>query len=268
MGVTQGKYANNILTFKDSILSPATNTTPFDQFPSQTIDDPGTGFAIQDHFFTLNDAATNGLWQVVKGTGGSIALATTTMGWLSLPTAASLNDYASFFTQKALFAFKSNLLLAWEVSVNVTEANTNTSSWWAGLTSTTSTGFIQNSGVPPTTYSGAVIYKTTGGLAVNAQTSNSTTQHTTSTAIATVVSAQSYQIGMALNPNDNVTGLVTWYVSTVASNLRTFVASGSLNLTLASLSAMYFGFGVNTGSSNAETLTVDYARVCQGLYYQ
>ena len=55
---------------------------------------------------------------------------------------------------------------------------------------------------------------------------------------------------MAINTNDGVTAIVTWYVSTVASNLRSYVASGTLNLTLASLAKMYFGFGIAAGSGS------------------
>jgi hypothetical protein len=41
-----------------------------------------------------------------------------------------------------------------------------------------------------------------------------------------------------------------------------------MNLTIASLASMYFGFGVRAGSGSAETLMVDYAQCSQGRYYQ
>ena len=112
-----------------------------------------------------------------------------------------------------------------------------------------------------------MIYKTEGGLTVNAQTSNSTTQHTAST-ITSAVSGTSLIVGMSVNSNDGTTAIVTYYVSTVASNVRTFVTSGTLNLTLASLANMYFGFGVRAASGSAETLTLDYVQAAQGRYYQ
>ena len=59
-------------------------------------------------------------------------------------------------------------------------------------------------------------------------------------------------------------GVVTWYVSTVTSNVRTLVATGTLNLTFASLADMYFGFGINAASASAETLTLDYVQCVQG----
>ena len=159
-------------------------------------------------------------------------------------------------------------LCAYEAMVNVTEANTNKSSWFVGFTSVTTTGFISNTGTPPASYSGAVIYKTEGGLNLNAQTSNGSTQNTTSSAITTVVSGTSYIIGMSINSNDGITAICTYYVSKVASNARSFVTSGTLNLTMASLANMYFGFGINAASASAETLTLDYVQAAMGRYYQ
>ena len=271
MGYSRGNYNNNIITFTDTVMSPTVNTNPWSQFPLQAIDDAGTGHQIKDDFISVSDVTTTSTWQIVKGTGAAVTLsATKACGWINIPTAASANDYQCFFTQEPTFFAPpvAGYLLGWEAYVNVTEGATNASSWFAGFTSTTTTGFLTTSGVPPTTYSGAVIYKTTGGLAVNAQTSNATTQHTSASAITTAVSATSLIVGMSINTNDGVTAIVTWYVSTVASNLRSYVASGTLNLTLASLSKMYFGFGIQAGSGGtAETLTADYVQAAQGRYY-
>jgi hypothetical protein len=270
MGYTRGEYVNNILTFYDSVMSAPRGTTPWEQFPMQTIEDPGTGYVLYDDFYQNNTTKTTDTWQVVKGTGGSITLSSSLSGgWINIPTAASNHDYQAFFTQQPVFKIPavSGYLLAWEAYVNVTEANTNTSSWWAGLTSVTTTGFISNTGTIPASFSGAVIYKTEGGLTVNAATSNATTQNKALT-VTSAVSGTSLIVGMSINSNDGVTAIVTYYVSTVASNVRTFVASGTLNLTIASLANMYFGFGVNTASTNAETLTLDYVQAAMGRYYQ
>jgi hypothetical protein len=270
MGYTRGEYTNNVLTFYDTVLSAPRGTSPWEFFPMQAIEDPGTGFVIYDDFIVNNTTKTTDLWQVIKGTGGTVALGTQSMGWIDIPTAASANDYQCFFTEEPVFYYGLNVPVVWEAYVNVTEANTNKSSWFAGLTSVTTTGFLQNTGVPASSYSGACIYKTTGGMSINAQTSNGSTQNTTSTAITTVVSGQSYIVGMVLLPTAVAVGVsnVLYYVSTVTSNTRSLVASGSLSLTTTSLANMYFGFGVRSGSSSAETLTVDYVQCAQGRYYQ
>lgn len=272
MGYTRGEYVNGgVLTFYDTVMSAPRGTSPWEAFPMQTIEDPGTGLVVYDDFVCNNTTKTTDLWQVIKGTGGSLTLSSSLSGgWISIPTAASSNDYQCFFTQEPTFQIvpTSGFLAAWEAYVNVTEANTNKASWFAGFTSTTTTGFLTNSGVPPSSYSGAVIYKTEGTLNLNAQTSNGSTQNTTSSAITTVVSGTSYIIGMSINSNDGTTAICTYYVSKVASNARSLVASGTLNLTIASLANMYFGFGVHAASSSAETLTLDYVQAAMGRYYQ
>ena len=272
MGVARGIYPNNILTFKDSLLSPAQGTTPWEGIFSQSFDDPGTGFIVADDFVSLQNQATNGLWLVTKGTGGAVALSAaanlTSCGWVKIPTAASGSDYQIFTTQEPVFTLGANMDIVWEASLNVTEAATNASSWFAGLTSVKTTGFL-SSGVPPSSYSGAVIYKTTGAMAVKAQTSNSTTQVTSST-LATAVTGVTLIIGMAINHNDNTTAIVTPYISTVASNVRTLVTVGaSMNLTIASLASMYFAFGIAAGAGGtAETIYLDYVQAAQGRFYQ
>lgn len=274
MGVTQGKYGTSgAMTFIDTIMSPPYGSSPFHSFPTQDIgEDPGTGYLIYDDFVTLNNVATNGLWLVTKGTGGAITLSstagTTSGGWVRIPTAASASDYQTFATQKAVMGMGVNVDMAFEVSINVTEAATNASSWYAGFTSTLTAGFLA-SGVPPSTYSGVVFYKTTGGLLVKCQTSNATTQVTSGT-LATAVTATTLILGAYINHNDNVTAIVTPYVSTVAANVRTSVAVGpTLNWTIASLANMFFSFGIAAGSGGtAETLCVDYAQAVQGRFYQ
>jgi hypothetical protein len=272
MGYARGYYNNNILFFKDTVLSPAVGASPFETLFTQSYDDPGSGFLVSDHFYQLQNQATNGLWLVTKGTGGSIALSSnagqTSCGWIKIPTAASASDYVTFSTQQPIFTLQANIPLAFEVSFNLTEAATNAASWYAGFTSTVTSGFL-SSGVPASSYSGAVVYKTTGALAIKAQTANATTK-VTSTTLASEVSGTTLIIGGAINPNDNTTALFTPYISTVAANLRTLVAVGAtMNLTIASLSNMYFAFGIAAGAGgSAETMYVDYAQAAQGMYYQ
>lgn len=272
MGYARGYYPNNVLVYKDSVNSPALGTSPFETLFTQAYDDPSSGFIIGDHFYQLQNQATNGLWLVTKGTGGTMALSSTTnkqsCGWISIATAASASDYVTYSTQQPVFSLQSNIPLAFEVGFNLTEASTNAASWYAGFTSTVTSGFL-SSGAPPASYSGAVVYKTTGALLIKAQTANATTKVTSGT-LASSVSGTTLFIGGALSPNDNVTALFTPYISTVAANVRTLVAVGAtMNLTMASLANMYFAFGVAAGSGGtAETIFVDYAQAAQGMFYQ
>ena len=42
MGQMQSEYANNVLTFYDTVMSPPRGSSPFEQFPQQILDDPGS----------------------------------------------------------------------------------------------------------------------------------------------------------------------------------------------------------------------------------
>jgi hypothetical protein len=271
MGQTQGTYATNTLLFRDTIMSPPVGSTPWGNFPELAIlCDPGAGFEVYDDFLQLSDQATNGLWLVTKGTGGSIGLSSSLAGgWVSIPTAASANDYQVFSTQQKSFNLASGLDSCFEAMIQVTEAATNASSWYVGFTSTVTSGFLQNSGAPASSFSGVVLWKATGAMAVKCMTSNGSTQSSSGT-LATAVSGTTLIVGAYVNHNDNTTAIVTPYICTVAANARTLVGVGpTQNLTLASLANMYFSFGVRAGSGGtAETLLVDYVQAAQGRYYQ
>ncbi len=243
------------LHYYDDVLSPALGTSVWQQFYNLAeACDPGFAFTVNDEFDSLS-AGTAGTtkWNIVTSGGGTVALVSSGLGGqIQVPTAASsTNDYQALFTQQPIFLPAANKPIAFEFAVNVTEASTNKASWWCGLSSTTSAGFLATTGLPPASYSGAVFYKTKNALAVNFQTSNVTTQNTTST-LFTAVSAQTYLLGAIINPNDGVTALVTPFVSTVVSGVRSSVVIGSaVNLTIASLSKMYLGFGIITSSASA-----------------
>jgi hypothetical protein len=267
----QSQY-NRQMIMRDVKLSPPKGTSVWELFNALLpIQDTGVGLSVTDDFTKLDTVASTGQWLATKGTGGTIALGTKGGGWINIPTAASLNDYQALSTQQPVFALANYTPIVFECAVNVTEANTNTSSWWCGLTSVLTTGFISNAGIPPASYSGFVFYKTEGTLNLFVQSSNGSTQTPASAAnvaVTTVVSGQTYLLGAFLDPNDGVTGIVRWFISTVVSNVRQFVATGTVNLTLASLANMYFGFGVKTASANAETLMLDWAKCIGARYYQ
>ena len=276
MGLTRGNYLGGAEVFTDTIMSPPVGSSPMHYFPTQTMDsDLGTGIVVVDDFYKLDNAASTGLWLATKGTGGTVALSSDSNrisgGWLKFPTAASASDYIVYSTQQPVFAGPqaAGLDMAFEVSLQLTEAATNAASWYCGFTSVLTSGWIQTSGVPPTNYSGCMFWKATGGLLLKMQTSNATTQSSSAT-LVTVVSGTTYQIGATINHNDGVTALCTPFVSKVASNVRTPLVSGpTQNLTIASLANMYFCFGVMCGSSGtAETLYVDYVQAAQGRFYQ
>lgn len=260
-------YSNYITRMTNS--SRNLNASPWDTCPLMANQDPYLMTWLQDDMICNNASKTTDVWNPIKGTGGVIAVASTAGGWLNIPTAAAAtNDYQIFASQAAFYTLLANKPLWFEVGLSVTEANTNTSSWYAGFGSTTTTGFLQNSGAPPASYSGAMFWKAQGAMALSWQTSNATTQNTTATTLA-VTSGTQYMLGMYINPNDGVTALVTPYISSysrTAPLLTNLVSPAlgnapTLNLTIASLASMFFQFGVRTASASAETISVDFAQV-------
>lgn len=250
-------------TYRDVQISPPLNTTPWEQFSGLVTHDPGAVYVLKDDFDTLDTQATNGAWLSTLGTGGALALATQACGVLNVPTAASASDYLLLSPHKPTFKFAAGQPIAFEAYLNLTEAATNAASWFFGLTSVITAGWITTAGAPAASYSGAMFWKATGGLALSFQTSNATTRNTIA-ANVTVVSGQSYILGCVLDPNDGVTGIVTYYISTVIAGVRSLLATGTENLTLASLANMYLAFGVMCGSGGtAETLSVDYVQAYQ-----
>lgn len=261
---SQGDYRGSRLKYYDPQFSPALGTSPWELYPVlESLNDVGTSFEFTDDFSSLS-TGVGGKWQVVKGTGGTLALRSSAPlvgGWADIPTAASsANDYQLLATQQPIFALAANNPICYEFSVQVTEANTNTASWAVGLSSTTTTGFLSNAGAPPSSYSGAMFWKATGALTLAFQTANATTKNTIAS-LATVVSGTNYVVGAVLLTNDNVTANVIPYVSTIVAGVRTLLVQGATqNLTIASLATMYLIAAIRTASANAETLSLDYAQ--------
>jgi hypothetical protein len=248
------------LIYRDAALSRPVGTTPWENLSPLVLADRGA-FLMAEDDFAFN---STGNYTATKGTGGSLTQTATLGGWASIPTAASANDYQVLSPPGATFSLKAGTPIVFEAAVNVTEAATNKASWFVGLTSVLTTGFLANTGLPPASYSGAVFYKAQSTMLLKAQTSNGSTQKTSAT-LATVVSAQTYLLGMYIDPKDGVTAQVTIYVSTISGSpaARSFVTSTTLSLPVASLAAMNFAFGVRAGSSSAETVTVDFFRIVQ-----
>lgn len=259
------------MTLRDTQLSPPLGSSPWEHYNGNLTFDPGAALTLYDDFTVLDTQATNGVWLPVKGTGGVLALATQACGVLNIPTAASASDYQLLTTQKPIFKFSNYTPIVFEGYFNLTEAATNAASWFFGLSSITTSGWITTGGAPPANYSGFMFYKSTGGLLLKAQASNGTTQTsalgaTGTSTLATVVSGQSYILGAYLDPNDGVTGIITFWISTVSGSpaTRQLLYSGSVNLTLASLANVNLIFGVMCGSGGtAETLGVDFVRAVQ-----
>ena len=214
-----------------------------------------------DDFDTLNTVASTGLWQTVKGTGGTVALQDAANGWINVPTAASANDYQLLATQKKTFKFAAGKPLYFEAQISCTEAATNQANLVFGVSSITTTGILQTaSGGPPTTFDGALLWKQ-GGTSKWQFTSSAGTAQVANTNVAAFASATTYRIGFSFDPGDGTLGYLTPFINGVAPLNGPVIQSH--RITYGSTGALYGVLGVNAGSASAETLSVDYFRIVQ-----
>jgi hypothetical protein len=220
-----------------------------------------------DDFDNLNTVASTGLWKSTKGTGGSLALASSTNGRINIPTAASQNDYQLLSTQNATFKFAPHKKLVFEALVNATEAATNQANFVVGLSSILTTGFLTTgNGGLPSSWDGAVWWKVGATLQWQFSTSKATTVTTNAAPVlsegaVTYASGTDYTLGFVFDPNDGTTGLITPHFN----GLPVMTAAGTVYTQTIALSSalLYPILGVVAGSASAETLTVDYVRVVQ-----
>ncbi len=216
-------------------------------------------YEVADDFFTLDTVK----WTSVDdgGTGTNTANAVVG-GQVSIVTAASDNDY-HFMKQAAAGNFKLvNHAPIWFVArVTLTEADTNKSNWFLGVSSVVDSTLLAADGAGPvTSASMAGFYKVDGDLLIKFITSNGATQ-TKSSTIVTLVTTQSYQLGFHWDPGDGTTSVVSaWVYDETAKTKYTAAQQKVAVATLAGMSVIY---GIKAGGSSAETLKLDYIRCCQ-----
>lgn len=219
-------------------------------FPLTTVD-------IFDNFFAVS-AGTGLTWQVVKGTGGTLAVQAAGIGGvLDVPTAAAAaNDYQLLATNGKFFKPAQNKPMAFEARYTVTEANTNNANYAMGFSSITTTGWMTNSnGGPPATWDGFCWYKTGGALGLGFRASVGSTNVDLPNLITTV-SGTTYRLGFNVDLGD-----ATYAVVTPTNNgvpIMNGAVPYSIRIAYASMGTMFVIAGMKCGSTSAETLSLDY----------
>jgi len=199
----------------------------------------------------LNDSAT-----------GTPAFQDAAGGIFNVVTAAADNDYSAYSSVAENWLFAAGKELWFEARFKLSEATTNESTWWFGLSDTLTTGGMQaNAAGPLASYDGALIWKTPEtALTINFETSNAGTQNTLSAAW-TGVSNTWTKVGFYFD-GTATTSTITPYVDIGDGN--GYVAGTAQNITLSGLEEMHVVFGVKAGpTAGAETLQVDYVRCLQ-----
>ena len=123
---------------------------------------------------------TSSKWIEVSGANaGSNAMADVAGGVCNIVTGASDNDYHAIASSGESFLFLATKKLWFEARFRLTEATTNESAWWFGLTDTLTTGGFQADALGPlASYDGALIWKDEGTMLIDFETSNAASKAT------------------------------------------------------------------------------------------
>lgn len=211
---------------------------------------PASATASDYHAYTSNDDA---------GTGTN-AFQDAACGIYNVVTAAADNDYHAMSTVAENWLFAAAKPLWFEARFKLSEATTNESTWWFGLTDTLTTGGFQaNAAGPLASYDGALIYKTPEtALTVNFETSNAGTQNTLS-AFATSISNTWHRAGFYFDGTATTSTITPYF-----HNGTSWTIGTAQNITLSGLEEMHAVFGVKAGpTAGAETLQIDYLKIVQ-----
>lgn len=230
----------------------------------QCLADPSLGaYLFEDFLRAPSDTTVTGFETIDDSGTGTCTYQDAAYGVFNVVTAASDNDYHAFASVNEVFNLGLAKKLWFEARVKLSEATTNESTWWVGLTDTTTTGGMQaNAAGPLADFDGCLIYKTPEtALTLNMMVSNATVQ-SSSSAFATSVSNTWTRVGFKYEGNNATTGTITPYYSVDGSSA--LAAGTAVTFTLASMTASELVFGVKAGpTAGAETLQVDYVRCLQ-----
>lgn len=231
--------------------------------PSPNDNDKGLCFEIFDDFLYPASATASDVtaWSAVNdGATGTPAFQDAAGGIFNVVTAAADNDYSAYKSVTQPFLFAAGKELWFDARFKIAEATTNESTWWFGLSDTTTTGGMQaNTSGPLASYDGAVIWKTPEtALTVNFETSNAGTQATTS-AFATSISNTWHRCGFYFDGASTTSNITPYF-----HNGTSWTVGTSQQITLSGLEEMNLIFGVKAGpTAAAETLQIDFIRCVQ-----
>lgn len=230
----------------------------------QCLADPSLGsYLFEDFLRAPTDTTVTGFETINDGGTGTCTYQDAAHGIFNVVTAAADNDYQAFASVNEVFNLGLQKKLWFEARVRLSEATTNESTWWVGLTDTTTTGGMQaNAAGPLADFDGCLIYKTPEtALTLNIMVSNATVQDSEAS-IATSVSNTWTRVGFKYEGDNATTGTITPYYSVDGSSA--LAAGTPVTFLLASMTASELVFGVKAGPTGAaETLQIDYIRCLQ-----
>lgn len=227
--------------------------------------DPSLTVEVFDDFHRGGISATAPLplWDIITGAGGTNIFRTDVLGGvLNIVSAGTDNDYHAIATPGTPFDLLNAKKLWFEARFRLSEATTNQSSWWFGLTSSLTTGGMQaDASGPLGTYDGVLIWKTEGLMTVLSETSNASSQ-ATNTTMGTFVTNTWTRVGFYVDATAT-TATVTFYTDLDGAGPMTAFGT-TKTLTRSGLVPMHLVGGLKAGpSAGAETLQIDYMKCLQ-----
>ena len=204
----------------------------------------------KDDFFRYDNTATVGGYAEVSD-GGTIANIDGNGGILSIACGGTAENESYVSSLTEVFKFQTDKNGFFEARVKLTEANTDEANIIVGLSDTVGADSLLDADAGPmASYDGAVFFKVGGGGVVwQFESSNAGTQDT-EVSVGAFTDAAWHTLGFRYEFKDGVTATITPYVNGVAGT--------PVTLTISGLEEMHLLMGVKAGSSNAETLLVDY----------
>lgn len=225
--------------------------------------DPLTYFQMFDDFMYPATTAVSDVtaWSAVNdGATGTPVFQDAAGGIFNVVTAAADNDYAAYKSLAQPFLFAAGKELWFEARFKCSEATTNESTWWFGLSDTTTTGGMQaNTSGPLASYDGALIWKEPEtAMTVNFETSNAGTQNTL-TAFATAITNTWHRCGFYFDGVATTSTITPFF-----HNGTSWTKGTAKNITLSGLEEMNLIYGIKAGpTAGAETLQIDYVKCVQ-----
>jgi hypothetical protein len=204
-------------------------------------------------------------YTTTKSSSFTVAAGNSTGGICIITGDTSANDYGYVGTTNKILSITNNYPIYIETMLQYTEQNTNAANVMFGVSSAalTSNGMQATStGEPPSSWSGAVIYKVNGGTMWKTKSSVGSTSPgaSQSNTVAGTSSATAQQwLGISIEPVSATIAEVTYYVD----GQQLYVANqitpikDQLTYTGAAQMAVFVGL-MQTSTVNAEILNVDY----------
>lgn len=165
-------------------------------------------FDFLDHFAALDTTST---WTDTSADAGSApALLTTGVSGVALTTGTT-DNFDCVLSSKQVFDVTANRPLRFTALAQYTEANTNTANVAIGLSSSVAADTLgDNAAGPPSSYSGALFFKTDGSTTWQVESSVGSTQTTTATSLT--AGGSSYQtFAIEINPISATVAEVTFF---------------------------------------------------------